>query len=157
MNDEAYLIAHNIRSAHNVGSLFRTADAAGVSRIYLVGSTPAPSDRFGRTRQDICKTALGAEQSIPWESSADVVEVIQRLRASGATILALEKSARSVSHREYKIKGAFAIIVGNEISGIPSDILDLCDAVLEIRQLGKKESLNVSVAAGIALYTLLGL
>lgn len=149
------LILHDIRSAHNVGSIFRTADAAGVSKIFLTGYTPTPLDRFERPRKDISKVSLGAEKTISWEQEKDIAALIERLRKEKVQIVALEQSEKSVEYTTFTPAIPFALIVGNEVGGVSPDILKLCDAVIEIPMKGKKESLNVSVAAGIALFELL--
>lgn len=152
MARDIYLIANDVRSVHNVGSLFRTADAAGTSKIFLVGITPTPIDRFGKIRADIHKTALGAETTVPWEYRTDALELIGQLKRKGIQVVALEQSAEAKDYRTFSPKEPFALLVGNEVAGVPSDILHACDTVIEIPQRGKKESLNVAVAAGIALF-----
>ncbi len=152
---KTYVILHNIRSAHNVGSIFRTADGAGVSKIFLVGYTPAPIDRFGREQEEIVKTSLGASLSVPWEQFSILDEVVSRLREEGVMIIAVEQHTRSVDYRSFPLKNDRAFIFGNEIEGVPSSICDQADAVVEIPMNGMKESLNVSVAAGIILFNTL--
>ena len=154
-------ILHDIRSVHNVGSIFRTADGAGFEKLYLCGITPAPIDRFKKVRPDFAKVALGAEKSVAWESVADIGGLIAKLKQEGWMIAALEQSKRSVSLMPPKfgiLQDAelqqIALIVGNEVDGISPAILKSADAVLEIPMLGEKESLNVSVAFGIAAYRL---
>lgn len=134
--------------------MFRTADGAGVSRIILTGYTPAPIEK-GKPRKDIAKVALGAEISIPWSHIPSAVEALTLLKAEGYTILALEKIHGAVSLFEYTSPEKFALFVGNEVDGVPPEVLSLCDKVLAIPMRGIKESLNVSVATGIALYELL--
>ena len=151
-----FLILHNIRSTHNVGSIFRTADAAGVSKIYLCGYTPAPLDRFGRPRKDIAKVALGAEKTIPWEHVLDIKTLLKKLKEEKVQIVALEQAENSIDYKTFKQKNLLALILGNEVGGIEKSILKLCDKVIEIPMRGKKESLNVSVAAGIVLFRVLG-
>lgn len=151
------LILDNIRSAHNVGSLFRTADGAGVAKLYCIGTTPAPIDRFGRKRADIAKVSLGAEEYIAWEHIADddVTNLLKRLKKEGYTIVALEQSGRSIGYKEVfaRLKSKpIALIVGNEVGGVSKGFIDMSDVVAEIPMVGNKESLNVSVAAGIALF-----
>tara|TARA_Y100001970_G_C14161237_1_gene818642 strand:+ start:334 stop:804 length:471 start_codon:yes stop_codon:yes gene_type:complete len=143
-----YLILPNIRSCHNVGAMFRNADAFGVKKIYLVGWTPAPP------KPQIDKVALGAETWIPWEQRKSLKRLITTLKKKGVCVAALEQSNKSVSVNLSKIAGPTALILGNEVNGVPSEILDLCDVVYDIPMCGKKESLNVSVAAGIALFAL---
>ena len=149
------LILHNIRSVHNVGSIFRTADAAGVSKIYLTGYTPAPLDRFGQKRTDFHKAALGAEETVAWEQRADLDNLFATLKKDGHEIVALEQSGSSVDYKSFSPKEKTALLLGEERHGITPEILALCDAAVEIPMRGKKESLNVSVAAGIALFRLL--
>lgn len=153
---EAVLILDNLRSAHNVGSLFRTADAAGVSKIYLVGTTPAPVDRFNRVRSDIAKVSLGAEQAVPWEQATDASALIEQLKSDGVTLYALEQHPRAENYRACTPQTPFALVVGAEVEGVSKIFLEKSEHILEIPQHGKKESLNVSVAAGIALYHMLG-
>lgn len=151
------VILHNIRSTHNVGSIFRTADAAHVSKIYLTGYTPAPLDNFGRKRKDISKVALGAEDMVVWEKVANISKLISELKNEGFQIVALEQNKKSMDYKKVKLAKKAVIIVGNEVSGIPSSILSHCDVVAEIPMRGKKESLNVSVAFGIATFRLLNI
>ena len=153
------LILHNVRSVHNVGAIFRTADAAGVVKIYLTGYTPAPLDRFGRARADLHKSALGAELTVPWEQREDVEQLIQDLRFTihEIEIIGLEQDKRAIDYKSYRPRKDFALIVGNEVGGIPKEILDLCDKIIEISMRGKKESLNVSVALGVALFQITGI
>jgi tRNA G18 (ribose-2'-O)-methylase SpoU len=154
---EIYLILENIRSAENVGAIFRTADVVGVSKIYLVGITPAPIDRFGRARRDIAKSALGAELTVPWEARASTTAIVGELKKKKFLVIALEQSRNSVDYKKIKPKGNFTLIVGNEVNGVNPATLSQCDKVAEIPMLGQKESLNVSVATGVALYRLLGI
>ncbi len=149
---EICLALHNIRSVYNVGAIFRTADAVGVSKIYLCGYTGAPVDRFGRARKDIAKVALGAEKTVKWESVKDIEELILKLKKEKFTILALEQSANSVDYKKVKLGKKNLLIVGNEVGGIEKKILNMCDSILEIPMKGEKESLNVSVATGVALF-----
>jgi tRNA G18 (ribose-2'-O)-methylase SpoU len=149
-------ILNDIRSVHNVGSIFRTADGAGFEKLYLCGVTPAPLDRFKKIRPDFAKVSLGAENSVAWESTEDIATLVEQLRKEGWWITALEQSGSSVP----LVSGALAdhqkvaLIVGNEVDGVPQKILKLADTVLEIPMFGQKESLNVSVAFGIAAYQL---
>jgi tRNA G18 (ribose-2'-O)-methylase SpoU len=154
LRDEVYLILHNIRSAHNVGAIFRTADAIGVAKIYLTGYTPAPLDRFGSPRKDIAKSALGAEKVVPWEQSASPSMLVKKLKKEKVFVAGLEQSARSQDYKKFRAPGRIALILGNEVLGISKPLQALCDALVEIPMRGGKESLNVSVAAGIALFRL---
>jgi tRNA G18 (ribose-2'-O)-methylase SpoU len=152
------VILPDIRSVHNVGSIFRTADAAGVEKIYCCGYTPTPMDRFGHVRQDFAKVSLGAEASVPWEYKEDVAEAIKELKADGWRILAVEQAKNSIPYDKIpKSKlgdGKVALMMGNEVGGISAALLKKCDVILEIPMRGKKESLNVSVAFGIAVFRL---
>lgn len=152
---KSILILHDIRSAHNVGSLFRTADALGIDHIYLSSICPLPVDRFGRPRSDIAKTALGAQLVVPWESYDDIHVLVERLRREGVQIIAIEQSPDAVDYKTVKINERIACMLGNEVGGLSSDILKLADVVAEIPMKGKKESLNVAVAGGIALARIL--
>ena len=149
-NKEICLILDNIRSRENVGSIFRTADAVGVSKIYLCGITPMPP------HEKISKTALGAENIIAWEYVKQIWRLIDKLRQGGYAILALEQSPKGKNLFEFNIPDnkPIALIVGNEVNGVSKTILNRCDHILEIPMAGKKESLNVSVATGIALFEL---
>lgn len=149
------LILHNIRSAQNVGALFRTADAVGISKIYITGYTPTPLDKFGRERGDVAKSALGAEQSVPWEHSKDIETVIGILKNNEYAVIAIEQSKNSVDYKKIKKTERMAFILGNEVDGIENGVLKICDKIAEIPMSGKKESLNVSVAGGVALFGIL--
>jgi len=150
---EICLALHNIRSTHNVGAIFRTAEAVGVACIYLCGYTPAPIDRFGRERGDIAKSALGAEKMVKWESVADIGELIKDLKKKKFQICAIEQSEKSIDYKKVKYGNKTLIILGNEVKGIEEDILNKCHKIVEIPMKGRKESLNVSVTAGIILFT----
>lgn len=152
MVNEVAVLLHNIRSTHNVGSIFRTADAAGVSRVYLTGYTPTPTDRFGRVQKDIAKTALGAEKFLPWEHRVSPARLISKLKKEGWEVVGVEQDARARDYRTFRVKGKTMLVFGNEVTGISKDIRKRCDSLIEIPMHGKKESLNVSVAAGIVLF-----
>ena len=147
-----YVILHNIRSSHNVGAIFRSSDGAGVTKIFLTGYTPAPLDRFGRPVAEIVKTSLGASAMVSWERSEDIAPVLATLQESGVTVVAVEQAPQSVSLFDFVPPENVAYIFGNEITGITEDVLALVDRVVEIPMLGQKESLNVSVTAGIVLF-----
>lgn len=148
------LILDNLRSVENTASIFRTSDGFGVAKIYLIGTTPAPVDRFGRKRADFAKVSLGAEESVEWEAREEIGEVIEELRDQNFSIVALEQNERSLDLREFVAPKMCALIVGNEVDGVSKQALDMCDAIVEIEMRGEKESLNVSVSTGIALYAL---
>lgn len=154
---ENILILNNIRSVENVGAMFRTADAGGVDKIYLVGYTPAPIDRFGRKRNDLAKSALGAEEFVPYESVKTILPLIKKLKKDGFQIIAIEQDEKSVDYKKVKVQIKNAFIVGTEVTGIPKEVLKQCDVIAEIPMLGKKESLNVSVSLGIALFRILNI
>lgn len=154
---ENILILHNIRSVQNVGAMFRTADATGINKIYLTGYTPTPLDRFGRKRRDLAKSALGAEEYINWESKKSLPALIVNLKKQSFEVIAIEQDQHSINYRRVKLKSKNAFIVGAEVTGIPANILKQCDIIAEIPMRGKKESLNVSVALGVALFRILNL
>jgi len=153
---EIAVLLHNVRSAHNVGSVLRSADGAGASAVYLSGYTPVPVDRFGRPQKEIAKTALGAETSMRWEYATSPVVVIERLKKEGWTIVGVEQDARSIDYRKFVAAARTLFIFGNEVRGIAPALRDRCDALIEIPMHGQKESLNVSVAAGVILFSFCG-
>lgn len=147
-----YLILENIRSAYNVGAIFRTAEGAGVSKIFLVGYTPAPIDRFGRIQTKIKKTSLGASEKIEWSHHSDSSKIIKELKEKDFQVVAVEQSEKSVSLKYFRVPQKTVYIMGNEVGGISELTLEQADSIVDIPMLGTKESLNVSVAAGIVLY-----
>ena len=149
---ESVLILPDIRSAINVGAIFRTADAVGIDQIFLTGVTPRPTDKFGRIQKDIAKSALGAELWIHWEYEKEILPLIKRLKREGYQIVALEQNDKSKDYREIKLKKKMAFILGQEVTGVLKEVLDKCDEIAEIPMSGKKESLNVSVACGVFLF-----
>jgi len=149
------LILNDIRSVENVGAMFRTADAAGVDKIYLVGYTPTPVDRFGRKRKDMVKSALGAEEFVAWEQKKSIIPLLTKLKKDGFQIIAIEQDEKSIDYKKVSLKEKNAFIVGTEVTGIPKNILNKCDVIAEIPMKGKKESLNVSVVLGVALFRIL--
>lgn len=148
------LILENIRSVENTASIFRTADGFKVSKIILIGTTPAPVDRFNRKRKDFAKVSLGAEDMVTWEHHKEIGPVIEELKRDGFYVIALEQTPSSKDLKSLSKPDKFALIVGNEITGVSKEALDASDVVAEIPMLGLKESLNVSVAAGVALFVL---
>ncbi|HXF44468.1 MAG TPA: TrmH family RNA methyltransferase [Candidatus Paceibacterota bacterium] len=155
---EIAVVLHNIRSIHNVGSIFRTADASGVKKIYLCGITPSPLDRFGKWRRDFTKVSLGAEKYLKWEKRRATSKLLNELKKEGFKILAVEQSPKSIPYynltpADYKIK-KIALVLGNEVKGLPPVVLAAADKILEIPMRGRKESLNVAVAFGIIVYSL---
>ncbi|OGY63358.1 MAG: hypothetical protein A3I89_01830 [Candidatus Harrisonbacteria bacterium RIFCSPLOWO2_02_FULL_41_11] len=156
------VILNNIRSLHNVGSIFRTADAAGVEKIYLCGITPEPIDQFGKPRQQLIKVSLGAEQSVRWDASARsaraTLKLLERLKKDGYKIFAVEQSKKSIPYFRLRVESErlknSALVFGNEVKGLSPAILKKTDKILEIPMRGKKESLNVAVAFGIVVFHL---
>ncbi|NCA93885.1 MAG: TrmH family RNA methyltransferase [Sphingobacteriia bacterium] len=149
---ESVLILPDIRSAINVGAIFRTADAVGINKIYLVGVTPRPTDQFGRVQKDIAKSALGAETWIKWEYEKDIQVLLKKLKKEKFNIVALEQDEKSIDYREIKNHPKMAFILGQEVDGVDKKVLRKCDQIAEIPMSGKKESLNVSVACGVFLF-----
>lgn len=144
-----YVLLDNIRSLYNVGSIFRTSDGAFIEKIFLTGFTPYPP------RPEIDKTALGATKTIPWEYYRDPMEIILKLKAEGIKIVSLEHTDRSIPYYNYDPANyPLCLVIGNEIKGIRDEILEVTDIAIEIPMYGVKQSLNVSVAYGIALFDL---
>lgn len=144
--------------------MFRTADAAGVNKIYLTGYTPAPLDRFGRKRKDLAKSALGAEEYVKWEQKRSLSALLRSLRRENFYIVAVEQDKNSIDYRKISARGGpafgwkkLAFLVGSEVGGIPQNILKNSDIIAEIPMRGRKESLNVSVALGVALFRICNL
>ncbi len=158
---EMVVILNNIRSNENVGSIFRTCDAAGVSKIILCGYTPAPLDRFGRENKGFTKASLGAEKWVEWEKVESLSSIIERLKGEKFKIVGIEQSENSIDYRELKnskilaSSSHLALVFGNEVDGLSAEDLSLCDLVAEIPMKGRKESLNVAVAVGIVLFSLI--
>jgi 23S rRNA (guanosine2251-2'-O)-methyltransferase len=150
------VLLHNIRSVHNVGSVFRTSDAAGVTKVFLSGYTPTPVDRFGYARKDLSKVALGAEKTVPWEYEKNPYRIIAKLRDGGWQIVGVEQDKHSIDYRTFRANKPTLLVLGNEVRGISPALRKKCDQLIEIPMHGKKESLNVSVAAGIILFSVLG-
>lgn len=158
MSKDIFIIVHNIRSAYNVGAIFRTADGMGVKKVYLTGYTPSPHDERKilqtSAQRMIAKTALGAEKSVEWEYHEKVLVLIKELQGRNVEIVALEQDARSVDYMEYFPEKSVALILGNEPAGMEKEVIDSCDMIVEIPMYGKKNSLNVAVAFGIAGYAI---
>lgn len=149
------LILENLRSVENTASIFRTAECLGVAKIVLVGTTPAPVDRFGRKRQDFAKVSLGAEELVDWHYAGDIDVALESLDED-FQIVALEQTNESEKDiRRLEVEDKFALIVGNEVDGVSNRALKKASVSVEIPMRGKKESLNVSVATGIALFALI--
>ena len=142
------LVLDNIQSAHNVGSAFRSGDSFKADKVWLCGICACPPSA------EIHKTALGAEDSLPWEWVEDTLEAVRRLKAEGYTVVAAEQTAESVMLNEFRPEPGrkYAVVFGNEVSGVRQDVVDECDFCLEIPQFGTKHSLNVSVSIGVILW-----
>lgn len=156
MKKNFVVVVNNIRSAHNVGSVFRTADAAGCEKIFLCGITPGPVDRWGNPNAKVLKVSLGAEKFVEWEQVKSTTALLDRLKKEGHVILALEKMKKAKSIFNFKTgrNKRMALVLGNEKTGLSPAVLRRADEILEIPMRGKKESLNVSVAFGIAIFSL---
>lgn len=149
MKTQFFLILHNIRSRFNVGAIFRTADAAGVSKIYLCGITPSPP------HPKIDKVALGAQKYLPFEKYQQTARLIHELKSKGFYIIALEQSKKSIPYYKFKPKFPLALVLGSEVKGLPLNLLKLCHKIIEIPMYGKKESLNVAIACGIVCFEII--
>jgi len=149
MKIELAAAAENVRSAFNVGAFFRLADGLGISQLFLCGNSPFPP------HDGICKTALGAEKTVPWKFFLSAEKLVKKLRAENWQIVALENSPKARNLREFEIQNSkICLFLGNEIDGVSPKILQNCDEVLKIEMRGAKESLNVSTAAAIAFWEL---
>lgn len=153
--EKKILVLEDLRSMENVGSIFRTADAVGIEKIYLTGTTPTPYDKFNRPQNKLLKASLGAEKSIDWEKVEDAASVLSALKKEGFYIIAIEQTKDSVLYSKVKPREKTVFVLGSEVEGVSEKSLALADIVAEIPMRGEKESLNVSVAAGIALYGIL--
>lgn len=140
------LVLPNIRSSHNVGSLFRSADGAGVQKIFLTGYSPLPP------HPGLIKVSLGAENSVPWEYVRQTSRLLKKISAQGIQIVGLEQAKNSVTLDTWQPHFPLCLVVGNEVTGLPLPLRKLCDVLVELPMRGVKNSLNVSVAGGIALY-----
>lgn len=154
MSKQMIVVLDTIRSAYNVGAIFRTCDGAGVQAVWLTGYTPAPTDRFGRQQPEIHKTSVGASQTVPWVQYKQV-ELIKELRIyqqQGFVVVAVEQTDTAVSLPIWQVPEKVIYIFGNEIDGVAKELLAVADVDVDIPMYGQKESLNVSVSAGIILY-----
>ena len=152
-------VLDNLRSVYNVGSIFRTANAAGIEKIYLTGTTPTPIDKKGIPRKDFAKVALGAEETVVWEYYEDTLSLLKKFRNDNVYIIAFEQDENSRDYKTLDIesKENVAFVIGPEVTGMSEDVLKECDIVAEIPMLGTKESLNVTIAFGIGVYRILGI
>lgn len=150
------VVLDNVRSQHNVGAVFRTADAFLLEGLYLCGITPKPDTLS--TNNDLHKTALGAEQTVAWQAFAETMDAVKALQARGYKVYAVEQAHHSISleqaAEEVKTLAGAAIVLGHEVFGVKQEVVDACDGCIEIPQYGTKHSLNVSVTAGIVMYAL---
>ncbi len=146
MNKDLYIIAHNIRSLYNIGTIFRTADGLGVKKLFLTGYSGYPP------RKEISKVALGAEESVAWQHYSSLNYLIKKLKKENINIIALETGQDSIDYLKYKPKFPLALIVGNEVKGLSSAILKNVEKKISLPMNGLKESLNVGIALGIASY-----
>lgn len=151
-------VLDNVRSVYNVGSIFRTANAVGIEKIILCGITPTPLDKKGLRRKDFAKVALGAEETVAWEYGESTIEAVKRLQKEGFYAIAIEQSETSVDYKSVEVEGKenVAFVIGSEVDGVLKEVLDRCDVIAEIPMKGTKESLNVTIAFGIAAYSILG-
>ena len=149
------VVLDNIRSVHNVGAIFRTADALGVDKIFLCGITPAPIDRFGRERNDLHKAALGAEKNVSWQQHSSTLLCVEQLKNEGYSVVCVEQSKNSFDYKKVIPKNKTCFVFGNEVEGISKEVLHIADQIAEISMIGKKESLNVSVTFGIMMFRML--
>lgn len=151
----AVLILENIRSAQNVGAIFRTADAIGIKKIYLAGYTPAPVDKFNRPRKELIKTSLGAEKTMSWESVPQTSTIILKLKKEGFKIVAVEQTKNATDYKTFTPDKHIVFILGNEVDGVLPETIAASDGAIEIPMRGVKESLNVATTAGIVLFRVL--
>jgi tRNA G18 (ribose-2'-O)-methylase SpoU len=151
-------VLDNLRSVYNVGSIFRTANAVGIEKVILCGTTPTPLDKKGERRKDFAKVALGAEDTVAWEYYADTRSALEALRKEGYYVVAFEQDRKAIDYKAVSIEGKenIAFLIGPEVTGIAQEVLDICDVIAEIPMLGTKESLNVTIAFGIGVYRILG-
>jgi tRNA G18 (ribose-2'-O)-methylase SpoU len=152
-------VLDNLRSVYNVGSIFRTANAVGIEKVILCGTTPTPLDKKGERRKDFAKVALGAEDTVAWEYYEDTRSALEALRKEGCYVVAFEQDKNAVDYKTISIDGKenVAFVIGPEVTGMTQEVLDVCDVVAEIPMLGTKESLNVTIAFGVGVYRILGL
>lgn len=144
------IILDDVRSLHNIGSVFRTSDAFLINKIYLCGITATPPNK------EIHKTALGATETVEWEYVKDVVEVVKELKTKNMVVLSVEQVEQSIMLNDFQVKDNthYALVFGNEVKGVSQEVVDLSDGVIEIPQLGTKHSLNIAVSAGIVIWDL---
>ena len=142
------IVLDNVRSANNVGSAFRTADAFALSGVYLCGITAKPPHR------DINKTALGATESVTWQHESDTLKAIETLKQEGYTIVAVEQAEGAIKLQTYQFEGKTALVFGHEVTGVSEEVMKQVDACIEIPQFGTKHSINISVSVGVVVWDL---
>ncbi len=152
---DTVVVLDNIRSVHNVGAIFRTADALGISKIFLCGITPTPIDRFGRERNDFHKCALGAEKTVSWEYHSSTLFVVEQLKKESYTVVCVEQEKSSIDYKSVTPKNKTCFVFGNEVEGVSKEVLEQADQIAEIKMRGEKESLNVSVTFAIVMFRIL--
>ncbi len=149
------VILLDLRSSENAGAICRTAESAGIKEMYCVGTTPTHIDRFNRPNKKFVKASLGAEKNVEVLYFPDISTLIKKLKKEKFEIVALEQDKNSIDYTKFKPKGNFAIILGNEVDGVSENILKKVDEIIEIPLIGRKESLNVSVAFGVAIFEII--
>jgi 23S rRNA (guanosine2251-2'-O)-methyltransferase len=151
---ECILVLDNLRSVFNVASLFRSANGAGITSIICCGTTPTPTDRFDRLREDFEKVSLGAQNAIAWEYAENTKKTIKELKKQDFYVCAIEQNKNSIVYSDFSFKKEekVVLVLGTEVTGIDKKVIALCDGCLEIPMLGSKESLNVCIAGSIVMY-----
>lgn len=154
----AVVVLDNLRSVYNVGSIFRTANAVGIEKIFLCGTTPTPLDKKGERRKDFAKVALGAEDTVAWEYFENTLDCVEKLKEEKYFIIAIEQGEGSVDYKSVDIakENNVAFVIGNEVDGVLPGVVEQSDVLAEIPMVGTKESLNVTIAFGVAAYRILG-
>ena len=155
---EIVVIMHNIRSTLNVGAILRTCEGFGIQKVFASGWTPCPENGLPHVREKITnelnKTALGAEKIVNFQYSSDVINLLKQLKSDGFRIAGLEQDARAITLSDYQPQQKIALLLGEEVNGLVEELREICDDLIEIPMCGQKESFNVSVSAGVALYNL---
>lgn len=152
------VVLDNLRSVYNVGSIFRTANAVGIEKIYLCGTTPTPLDKKGLRRKDFAKVALGAEDTIAWEYIENTIDCVNKLKNENYYVISFEQDNNSLDYKEVSVKDKenVVFVIGSEVDGVSHEVIKMSDVIAEIPMLGTKESLNVTIAFGVAVYRILG-
>lgn len=152
------VVLDNLRSVYNVGSIFRTANAVGIEKIYLCGTTPTPLDKKGLRRKDFAKVALGAEDTVAWEYIENTIDCVNKLKNENYYVISFEQDNNSLDYKEVSVKDKenVVFVIGSEVDGVSHEVIKMSDVIAEIPMLGTKESLNVTIAFGVAVYRILG-